>query len=81
MVVAIDGVVKLDVVPNKLVHAASENQSTTEPANVPAVNKTVPSPQRLLGVVDDIVAFGLTVALTNTLVELTHPVAISLDDA
>jgi hypothetical protein len=77
----ITGVIKLRVVPSKLVHAESENQSTTEPAIVPAVNKTVPVPQRLLGVVEIIAPEGLIVANTAVRVLLTQPVKVSREAA
>jgi hypothetical protein len=68
-------------VPSKLVHDESENQSTTEPAIVPAVNSTVPLPHLDLGVVDSIVPNGLIVANTAVLVLLTHPDIVSLEPA
>lgn len=79
MVPVITGVVKLEVVPSKFVHSESENQSITDPATVPADNKTVPVPQRLLGVVESIAPNGLIVAKTAVRVLLTHPVKVSLE--
>ena len=78
MVVAIDGVVKLRVVPNKFVQAASENHSTTEPPIVPAVSNTVPVPHLLLGVVEIMAPNGLMVASTAVRVLLTQPDNVSL---
>ena len=81
MVAVIVGVVKLAVVPNKVVSVESEYQSITDPATVPAVNNTVPVPHLLLGVVDKIAPNGLIVAFTAVLVLLTQPVIVSLDVA
>jgi hypothetical protein len=71
-------VTKLAVVPNKFVNVESEYQLITLPAIVPAVNITIPVPQRLLGVVEIIVANGFMVANTAVLVPLKHPVNVSL---
>jgi hypothetical protein len=74
--VEILGVVKLVPVP-KLVPPVTAEYQLIVPADAVAPRVTVPVPQRLLGVVPDIVGIGFTVAITDVLLLVVHPIAVA----
>jgi hypothetical protein len=76
MLVEILGVVKLVPVPKLVPPVAAEYQLMV-PADAVAPRVTVPVPQRLLGVVPDIVGIGFTVANTAVLLAVVHPISVA----
>ena len=61
----------------KLVPPVEAAYQLIVPALAAAPMVTVPVPQRLLAVVDDILGIAFTVATTAVLVAVVHPVAVA----
>ena len=61
----------------KLVPPVDAAYQLIVPALAAAPNTTVPVPQRLLSVVPEILGIAFTVAVTNVLLAVVHPLAVA----